>query len=109
MALLPRGHRLAARGEVTTAEVREDPAFREECLPVGLDEIVDRVALGRLVTVVGSAAADRLTRDVVAVADLPAMTLAPAWPRQAGRPEVAAFARTARSMAGGRGAGDRAA
>ncbi|MDX2706897.1 LysR family transcriptional regulator [Streptomyces sp. PA03-6a] len=109
VALLPRGHRLAARGEVTTAELREDPAFREECPPVGLDEIVDRVALGRLVTVVGSAAADRLTRDVVAVAvaDLPATTLALAWPRQAGRPEVAAFARTARSMAGVRGAGVR--
>ncbi|MEU4093604.1 LysR family transcriptional regulator [Streptomyces sp. NPDC026673] len=101
VALLPRGHRLAGRRTVTTAELRRDPAYTEQCPAVGLDEIVDRVALGRLVTVVGSAAADRLTRDVaaVAVADLPATTLALAWPAQAARPEVAAFARTARRVA----------
>ncbi|WP_326570572.1 hypothetical protein OIE69_04260 [Actinacidiphila glaucinigra] len=104
VVLLPRGHRLATRREVTTAELREDPGHREECPPMGLDEIVDRVALGRLVTVVGSAAADRLTRDVVAVADLPATRLALAWPRQASRPDVAAFAGTARRMAGDLGA-----
>ncbi|MFI8182239.1 hypothetical protein OG539_39245 [Actinacidiphila glaucinigra] len=106
VVLLPRGHRLATRREVTTAELREDPGYREECPPMGLDEIVDRVALGRLVTVVGSAAADRLTRDVVAVAvaDLPATRLVPAWPRQASRPDVAAFAGTARRMAGDLGA-----
>lgn len=111
VALLPRGHRLATRHEVTTAELREEPGYREECPPVGLDEIVDRVALGRLVTVVGSAAADRLTRDVVAVpvADLPATTLALAWPREASRPDVAAFAGTARRMAGEAGARKRTA
>ncbi|MFF7209680.1 LysR family transcriptional regulator [Streptomyces sp. NPDC008238] len=102
VALLPRDHRLAGRPEVTTADLREDPAYREACPPAGLDEIVDRVALGRLVTVVGSAAADRVTRDVVAVAvaDLPPTTLALAWAGREPGPEAAAFARTARRVAG---------
>ncbi|MEH0938117.1 hypothetical protein [Micromonospora psammae] len=71
---------------------------------MGLDEILDLVALGRLVTVVGSSVADRLVPDVVAVAvsDLPATTLALGWPRQTSRPEVTSFARTAQRLADGR-------
>ncbi|MFJ2477819.1 LysR family transcriptional regulator [Streptomyces sp. NPDC087659] len=100
VALLPRDHRLARRAAVTIAELRRDTAYQDQCPPVGLDEILDRVALGRLVTVVGSAATDRLAREVVAipVADLPATTLALGWPRKASRPEIAAFARTAQRV-----------
>jgi DNA-binding transcriptional LysR family regulator len=105
VALLPRTHGLARHAGVTTAELRQDPAYQEQCPLVGLDEIVDRVALGRLVTVVGSAVADRLAPEVAAVAvtDLPATTLALAWPERAPRPEVAAFARTAQRLAHDRG------
>ncbi|MFC4036123.1 LysR family transcriptional regulator [Streptomyces polygonati] len=96
VALVPRDHPLADRAVVTTAELRQDPAFQEQCPPMGLDEILDRVALGRLVTVVGSAAADCLTRQVTAVpvADLPTTTLALGWLAQTSRPEIASFART---------------
>jgi DNA-binding transcriptional LysR family regulator len=105
VALLTRDHRLARRAMVTTAELRQEPAYREQCPPMGLDEILDRVALGRLVTVVGSGAADRLTREVVAVpvADLPPTTLALGWLPQASRPEILSFARTLQSIAADRG------
>ncbi|WP_237530853.1 LysR family transcriptional regulator [Streptomyces sp. SID3212] len=101
VALVPRDHPLAARAGVTTAELRQEPAFREKCPPTGLDEILDRVALGRLVTVVGSAAVARLTREVVAVpvTDLPMTTLALGRLPETSGPEIAAFARTVRRVA----------
>jgi DNA-binding transcriptional LysR family regulator len=101
VALLPRDHRLARRAMVTAAELRQEPAYQEQCPPMGLDEIFDRVALGGLVTVVGSAAADRLTPEVVAVpvADMPATTLALGWLPQAARPEIVSFARNIQRIA----------
>jgi DNA-binding transcriptional LysR family regulator len=105
VALLSRDNRLARRAMVTIAELRQEPAYQEQCPPMGLDEILDRVALGRLITVVGSAAADRLTREVMAVpvADLPATTLALGWLPQASRPEMASFVRSVLRVAAGRG------
>ncbi|MEV6866860.1 LysR family transcriptional regulator [Streptosporangium subroseum] len=104
VALLPRDHRLARRAVVTIAELRREPAYQEQCPPMGLDEILDRVALGRLVTVVGSAAADCLTREVVAVpvTDLPPTTLALGWLSQTSRPEIVSFARTVQRIAADR-------
>ena len=101
VALLPRDHRLAHRAAVTTGELRQELAYQEQCPPMGLDEILDRVALGRLVTVVGSVDAHRLTREVIAVPvqDLPMTTLALGWLPQAVRPEIAAFARTVQRVA----------
>ena len=49
VALLTRDHRLARRAMVTTAELRQELAYQEQCPPMGLDEILDRVALGRLI------------------------------------------------------------
>jgi hypothetical protein len=46
------------RPAATVAELGQDANFEPECPPVGLDEIVDRVVLGRLVTVVGSGRSD---------------------------------------------------
>jgi LysR substrate binding domain-containing protein len=105
VALLTRDHRLARRAMVTTAELRQEPGYREQCPPMGLDEILDRVALGRLITVVGSGAADRLTQEVMAVpvADLPSTTLALGWLPQASRPEVVSFARSLQRIAVDRG------
>jgi hypothetical protein len=84
---------------VTVAELGRDANFAPECPPVGLDEIVDRVVLGRLVTVVGSGAADRISSEVAAVpvSDLPPTRLALAWPEDESRPAVTAFVRSARA------------
>jgi DNA-binding transcriptional LysR family regulator len=100
VALLPRDHRLARRAAVTTTELRRQPAYQEQCPPMGLDEILDRVALGRLITVAGSGTADRLTREVIAVPvpDLPTTTLALGWLPQTSRPEIISFARTAQRI-----------
>ena len=109
VALLARDHRLARRAMVTTAELRSEPGYQEQCPPVGLDEILDRVALGRLIAVVGSAAADRLTREVTAVpvADLPPTTVALGWLPQAARPEILSFARSLQRVAAGSGGAPR--
>jgi len=98
-ALVPRGHPLARRPAVTVAELGRDANFAAECPPVGLDEIVDRVALGRLVTVVGSGAAERISPEVTAVpvSDLPPTRLALAWPEGTSRPAVTAFVHEARA------------
>jgi DNA-binding transcriptional LysR family regulator len=98
IALMPRGHPLAQRHAVTVAELGHDANFAPECPPVGLDEIVDRVGLGRLVTVVGSGAAERISPEVsaVPVSDLPPTRLALAWP-EAPRPALTAFVRSARA------------
>ncbi|MEV6126498.1 LysR family transcriptional regulator [Streptomyces violaceusniger] len=101
IALLPREHPLASRAAVTAAELRQDPAYQEQCPPMGLDEILDRVTVGRLITVVGSAAGERLTREVCAVpvTDLPATTLALGWLEHTARPEITAFVRAAQRIA----------
>lgn len=97
-ALVPRDHTLARRPAVTVAELGQDANFEPACPPLGLDEIVDRVVLGRLVTIVGSGAAERISPEVTAVpvSDLPPTRLALAWP-EAPRPAVTAFVRAARS------------
>ena len=100
VALMPRGHRLARRRTVTVAELAHDANFASECPPLGLDEIVDRVGLGLLITVVGSGAAERISPEVTAVpvADLPPTRLALAWLDEAPRPAVTTFVRTARAI-----------
>lgn len=97
-ALVPRDHTLARRPAVTVAELGQDANFEPACPPLGLDEIVDRVVLGRLVTIVGSGATERISPEVTAVpvSDLPPTRLALAWP-EAPRPAVTAFVRAARS------------
>lgn len=47
VALLPRDHRLARCAAMTTAELRQEPAYQDQCPPMGLDEVLDRVALGQ--------------------------------------------------------------
>jgi DNA-binding transcriptional LysR family regulator len=98
-ALVPRGHPLARRTVVTVAELGQDANFESECPTIGLDEIVDRVVLGRLVTVVGSGAAERISSEVsaVPVSDLPSTRLALAWPEGPSSPAVTAFVRSARA------------
>ena len=81
VALLPVGHRLAGRGEVTVGELRGEEVFAEKCPPVALDELVDLVALGRLIVVAGDGVVGRLGASVVGVpvVDLPDTALVLAW------------------------------
>jgi hypothetical protein len=99
-ALVPREHPLARRPAVTVAELGQDANFAAQCPPLGLDEIVDRVVLGRLVTVVGSGAATRISPEVTAVpvSDLPPTRLALAWPEGASSPAITGFVRSARAI-----------
>jgi DNA-binding transcriptional LysR family regulator len=98
VALLPAGHHLAGHVELTLAELREDTAFQADCPIAPLDEILDLVAVGQLLTVVGESAADRAGSAVacVPVADLPPTTLQLAWRWGSREPATAAFVHTTR-------------
>ncbi|NMO55215.1 LysR family transcriptional regulator [Actinoplanes sp. TBRC 11911] len=100
MALVPRDHHLAAAAAVPAAALRREPGF-EEYPPASLDEIVDRVAAGLLVTVVGDSIAARLPPAVVGVTvtDLPPSDLALVWPAPVRRPELHMLARAAKTLA----------
>jgi DNA-binding transcriptional LysR family regulator len=81
VALLSAAHTLATRAAVTAEQLRAEPTFDPQCPQRPLDEVIDLVALGRLVVVVGESAADRLGRDVIAVpvADLPSSQVLLGW------------------------------
>jgi hypothetical protein len=81
MALLPATHALTARVAITTKQLRAEPTFSPQCPQRPLDEIIDLVALGQLIVVVGESTADRLTRDVIAipVTDLPNSQVVLGW------------------------------
>jgi DNA-binding transcriptional LysR family regulator len=97
-ALIPSDHPLAQHPTVTMTELRHDPNFTPECPPLGLDEILDRVTLGHLITIVGSGATERIPPEVTAVpvSDLPPTRLALAW-HGIPRPAITAFVRSARA------------
>jgi DNA-binding transcriptional LysR family regulator len=101
VVLLPAGHELAARREVTLAEVGRVESYRPACPPLGLDQIVELVALGRLVVVVGESAGTRLGPAVtaVSVADLPGTLLVLAWSRPAPTPQLGALISAATRLA----------
>ena len=82
MAVLPAGHRLAARSSLAMADLHSLPGFSDALPHEPLDVIVDRVARGLLVVVVGEGVADRLGAAVTAVpvVDYPITHLVLAWP-----------------------------
>jgi DNA-binding transcriptional LysR family regulator len=67
VALLPADHPLTARPAVTAADLAREAAYRDDWPIESLDQIVDRVALGDVIVVVGANVADRLGRAVLAV------------------------------------------
>ncbi|MDT0484366.1 LysR family transcriptional regulator [Streptomyces doebereineriae] len=67
VVLLPAGHALAERPFLTLTEVEALPGYEAELPNEALDSMVDRVALGRLVVVVGDSVRDRLGGSVTAV------------------------------------------
>jgi DNA-binding transcriptional LysR family regulator len=101
MALLPAGHHLAGRSAVTATELQRDDAFQPLCPADSLDTIVDRVALGRLVVIVGESVTDRLGRSVTAipVLDLPRTELVLSWHQRVPHPGLAQFVRAAHTVA----------
>jgi DNA-binding transcriptional LysR family regulator len=96
-ALVRADDPLADRRELTVAELRSDPRFVERCPGTALDEIVNLVALGRLIVLVGHRAADRTGSDVAAipVPDLPPSSVALAWPERSSHPRTADLVRAA--------------
>ncbi|MEW2504240.1 LysR family transcriptional regulator [Amycolatopsis sp. NPDC047767] len=101
VALLPASHPFATRAAVPLDELRRVDAYRATCPPVSLDEIVDRVALGQLVVVVGESAASRIGDAVVAVPVVGQAGTTLVLGRAAGAPtpDLKAFERTAKDVA----------
>ena len=99
IVLLPAGHPLADRPFLTLTEVEALPGYEAQLPNEALDTMVDRVALGLLVVVVGDSVRDRLGGSVrvVPVHGYPATQLVLAWLPTA-RPAVSRLAATARAL-----------
>jgi len=81
VVLLPAGHPLTDRPFLTLTEVQELPGYAARLPDEALDTMVDRVALGRLVIVVGDSVRERLGGSVraVPVHGFPPTQLVLAW------------------------------
>jgi DNA-binding transcriptional LysR family regulator len=101
VAALPAGHRLAARSSLAMADLHSLPEFSEALPHEPLDAIVDRVARGLLVVVVGEGVADRLGAAVTAipVVDYPITHLVLAWPADQAHAPRAELVRIAQGLA----------
>lgn len=106
VALVPVSHPFAGRPAVSIADLRREDAFRPECPQLPLDEIVDRVAVGELLAVVGHGAVSRAGDTVVGVpvADCPPTRVVLARLAGSVSAEVKAFERTAKDVAARRSA-----
>ncbi|MFI7604423.1 LysR family transcriptional regulator [Micromonospora sp. NPDC049366] len=67
VALVAAVHPLAVRDSLTMDDLEHEELFRAQAPQVGLDELLDRVALGELVILSGASATGRLGSSVVAV------------------------------------------
>jgi LysR family transcriptional regulator, benzoate and cis,cis-muconate-responsive activator of ben and cat genes len=101
VAVLPAGHRLAARPSLAMADLHSLPEFSDALPYEPLDAIVDRVARGLLVAVVGEGVADRLGAAVsaVPVIDYPITHLVLAWPAGQAHAPRAELIRLAQGLA----------
>jgi DNA-binding transcriptional LysR family regulator len=103
VAVLPAGHPLAARGALRLADLADEQVVRSgEELPVrDGGQLVQLVALGRVVAVLPESVRPRLGRDLttVPVLDAPAVGLRVAWPEGSTSRAVAAFVRAATAVA----------
>ena len=101
VAALPAGHRLAARSSLAMADLHSLPGFSDGLPNEPPDVIVDRVARGLLVVVVGEGVADRLGAAVTAipVVDYPITHLVLAWPADQAHAPRAELVRIAQGLA----------
>lgn len=99
VVLLPAGHPLAERPFLTLTEVEALAGYAAQLPNEALDTMVDRVALGRLVVVVGDSVRDRLGQSVraVPVHGYPDTQLVLAWFPNA-RPATSRLTTTAHAM-----------
>ncbi|MBI5341574.1 MAG: LysR family transcriptional regulator [Mycolicibacterium rufum] len=90
VVLVPADHPFAAQSTVTLACLLQDPAYEADLPLVGLDALIDLVATGQLIAVVGDSAADRLGRHVVAipVTGLPVNDVQIAWSADVHDPRI---------------------
>ena len=93
VALLPAGHPLASRPAVTIGELRRLDTFAEQCPDSSLDQIIDLVALRRLIVVVSDGITGKLGPEVTSapVTGVPASLLVLGWAPAIPRPALAAF------------------
>jgi len=100
VAALPARHRLTARSSLAMADLYLLPEFSDALPNEPLDAIVDRVARGLLVVVVGEGVADRLGAAVsaVPVVDYPITHLVLAWPADQPHAPRAELVRTAQRL-----------
>lgn len=91
VALVAADHPFATRGRLTPDCLRQDPAYTADLPPVGLDALVDLVATGQLLAVVGDSAVDRLGPHVTAVpvTGLPPTEVLLAWSADSYDPRIA--------------------
>jgi DNA-binding transcriptional LysR family regulator len=101
VALLPAGHPLASRPAVTIGELRHLDNFAEQCPDSSLDQIIDLVALRRLIVVVSDGITGKLGPDVAAVpvTGVPDSLLVLGWAPAIPRPALAAFISQAKRAA----------
>ncbi|MEV0642306.1 LysR family transcriptional regulator [Streptomyces sp. NPDC050619] len=117
VAVLPRGHRLADRAALTLADLDGEPTPRwaepssdEASGPEVRDtgQLMQLIALGRLIAVVPESVRRHARSDVVCVPvlDAPSSSILLAWPERTRSRAVAAFVRASTEVAvaaGGRG------
>jgi DNA-binding transcriptional LysR family regulator len=109
VAALAAGHLLATRSSLAMADLRSLPEFADALPLEPLDAIVDRVARGLLVVVVGEGVADRLGATVTAVpvVDYPVTHLVLAWAAEQAHAPRAELVRMAQGVLSSRNDGDR--
>ncbi|GAB3012091.1 LysR family transcriptional regulator [Streptomyces pseudoechinosporeus] len=102
VVLLPAGHPLAERPFLTLTEVEALPGYEPQLPNEALDTMVDRVALGQLVIVIGESIRDRLGKSVrtVPVHGYPPTQLVLAWLPDA-RPAASRLTATAQTVMAG--------
>jgi len=107
MAVLPAAHPLAARASLRTADLRDEnvqPRQGPSTDPpaASLTELLQLVALGRLVALVPRFVTTPLRHDLasVPVTDAEPVTLLLAWPAHSTSPALAALARAAGAASG---------
>jgi DNA-binding transcriptional LysR family regulator len=117
VAIVPRRHRLAGRSAATLADLAGEPRPRWPGMPpppgpAGPDirdgsQLLEFVALGRVVAVLPDSVRGRLRPDLVAVPllDAPPSTVVVAWPERSRSLATAAFVRAATAVAAARVAG----